>query len=443
MEGLCGNLDISRICPWILGAKASEREATSLSELLTLSEASLVHPRGRLDLPLRGEPTRDPGTSFAYSTWWKDHMSPQFVANKKRAPLTTLNGASASKKKARVEAQPASFPLPPTFLPPISETEPPQTSCPPMEPPEPKPPMETVVETVQISSSLEADPPASIQTFLLGASDVQEEVLPPQTEVVVVASVDIEVAEAPVATAFMGPVLEVAPALTQLEALPPLPAPPTPAAIATPLVTSSQQLQSDFRGMVLQFWKDRIAPRMLSSDVLYDSSLTSDAEFVNGKLQEAGHDMTRLQDYTQKLQALTEEESLAREKTSRISKDSAESDAREALDMLSSKLDNAKVTLDKAVEDLSQAKLDEEDARERLELAREQAQSAETKVVYLATQVEQIRESVRELKEVVLEARQKVEEVIALPTLNPFEEPNLLSLRAAFVGSQQELAKDL
>ncbi|KAG9458054.1 hypothetical protein H6P81_002562 [Aristolochia fimbriata] len=331
-------------------------------------------------------------------------------ANKKRAPLTTLNGASASKKKARVEAQPTSFPSPPTFLPPISETEPPQTSCLPMEPPEPEPPAETVVETVQISSSPEADPPASIQTFLLGASDVQEEVLHPEIEVVVVAYEDIEVAAAPATTSSIGPILEVAPALTQLDASPlpvrevtpviqevvtllPLPTPPVPASIATPL--------------------------------------------------EAGHDVTNLQDYTQKLQVLTEVESLAREKTSRISKDLTESEAREALDVLSSKLDNAKVTLDETAEDLSQAKLDEEDAHKRLELAREQAQSADTKVIYLATEVEQIRESVRELKEVVLEAMQKVEEVIALPTLSAAEKANLLSLRAAFARSQQELVKDL
>ncbi|KAG9450164.1 hypothetical protein H6P81_010129 [Aristolochia fimbriata] len=188
-------------------------------------------------------------------------------ANKKREPLTTFNGASASKKKPCVEAQPASFPSPLTFLPPISETEPPQASCPPMEPPEPEPHVETVVgtvvetvvETVQISSSPEADLPALIQTFLLGASDIQEEVLPLETEVVVVAFEDIEVAEAPAATSSMGLVLEVAPALTQLEASPPpvrevtpviqeaviplpLPAPPTPASITTPLVTSSQQL---------------------------------------------------------------------------------------------------------------------------------------------------------------------------------------------------------
>ncbi|KAG9444285.1 hypothetical protein H6P81_015625 [Aristolochia fimbriata] len=176
------------------GAKASQRETTSLSESLTLWEASLVRSCGRLDLPLRGEPTWDSGTTFGYYSWWKEHMLPRFErgrlestasmaagtsgeeegydsdrshprrrklkgnqqvgapsANKKRAPFAALNGASASaKKKARVEAQPPSHPSPPTFLPLILETEPPhssqpqpscpQTSCPPvleMEPPEP------------------------------------------------------------------------------------------------------------------------------------------------------------------------------------------------------------------------------------------------------------------------------------------------------------------
>ncbi|KAG9458866.1 hypothetical protein H6P81_003374 [Aristolochia fimbriata] len=66
-------------------------------------------------------------------------------ANKKRAPLTVLNEASTPvKKKPPRETPPASFPpSPPTFLPPILETEPhtePQTSC----PPEIDPPIETV-----------------------------------------------------------------------------------------------------------------------------------------------------------------------------------------------------------------------------------------------------------------------------------------------------------
>ncbi|KAG9442395.1 hypothetical protein H6P81_018249 [Aristolochia fimbriata] len=124
---------------------------------------------------------------------------------------------------------------------------------------------------------------------------------------------------------------------------------------------------------------------MLSPDVAHDSSLATNVKFVINRLQEVGHDVTHLRGYAQRLQALTEAESLVGEKTSRILRDSVESKAREALDMLSSKLENAKITLDEVFEDLSQAKLDQEDAHERLELAREQAQSADTKVVYLAT----------------------------------------------------------
>ncbi|KAG9449902.1 hypothetical protein H6P81_009867 [Aristolochia fimbriata] len=180
---LCGNLGIARICSWIWGLRPVS------GRLVTLWEAKLVRPCGQLDLPLRGEPTRDPRTTFVYYTWWKEHMFPQFEqgrlestasvaagssgqeedydsdhshpcrrrpegkkqivapsANKKRAPLTSLNGAFASKKKELVEAQPASLPSPPTFLPPILETEPPPTSCPPMEPPEPEPPVDVFFE---------------------------------------------------------------------------------------------------------------------------------------------------------------------------------------------------------------------------------------------------------------------------------------------------------
>ncbi|KAG9457698.1 hypothetical protein H6P81_002206 [Aristolochia fimbriata] len=55
------------------------------------------------------------------------HVDRGQKASKNRAPLSALNDASASgskKKKVRVEAQPASLPLSPTFLPPISEIEP-------------------------------------------------------------------------------------------------------------------------------------------------------------------------------------------------------------------------------------------------------------------------------------------------------------------------------
>ncbi|KAG9446695.1 hypothetical protein H6P81_012823 [Aristolochia fimbriata] len=172
---------------------------------------------------------------------------------------------------------------------------------------------------------------------------------------------------------------------------------------STSLATPSQQLLSHVEGTMLQGWKDIITPRMLSTNAVRDTSLAADADFIIGKLQEA------------------------------------ESDAREALDALSSKLENAEITLDEASEDLSEAKADEEDARERLELAIEQLQSIETKVVYLTTQVEQIRESVQDLKKAVVGAEQKVAEVIARPTLSASEEAALLSLRADFAELQQEM----
>ncbi|KAG9442232.1 hypothetical protein H6P81_018086 [Aristolochia fimbriata] len=128
---------------------------------------------------------------------------------------------------------------------------------------------------------------------------------------------------------------------------------------------------------------------MLSPDVAHDSSLATNAEFVISKLQKVGHDVTRIRGYAQRLQALSEAKSLSSAKTSQISGDSEEINAREALE------------------------LDQEDAHDRLELAQEQAQSADAKVVYLETQVEQIRESVKEVKGAVLEATRKVEEILA------------------------------
>ncbi|KAG9442625.1 hypothetical protein H6P81_018479 [Aristolochia fimbriata] len=173
----------------------------------------------------------------------------------------------------------------------------------------------------------------------------------------------------------------------------------TPLTLSTPSastsLTPSQQLLSHVEGLMLQVWKDRIAPRMLSPDAVRDASLLADAGFVISRLQEVSHDVTRLQVYTQKLQVLSEIENSAGEKASCTSRDQAESDARETLGILSSKLEDAEITLSEVDEELSKAKVDEEDAREReedarerLELAREQLQSAETKVVYLTTQAE-------------------------------------------------------
>ncbi|KAG9442318.1 hypothetical protein H6P81_018172 [Aristolochia fimbriata] len=272
---------------------------------------------------------------------------------------------------------------------------------------------------------------------------VEEDVVPAVEDVlVVVPAVEdvLEVVEAPVPAireeARAEVVQEETPAV---EEIPVVQEPST----LIPLETPSQQLLSHVEGLMLQVWKDRMASRMLSPNAVRDTSLVADANFIIGRLQEVSHDVTPLQIYTQKLQALREMESLAGEKASRTSKDSAEIDAREALDVLTSKLDNAEIALDEAAEDLSRAEADHEDAGEYLELAKEQFESNKMKVVYFATQVKQIRESVQEAKEAVLEAERKMEEVIAMPTLSASEEAILQSLKAAFVESQQQIAKDL
>ncbi|KAG9458350.1 hypothetical protein H6P81_002858 [Aristolochia fimbriata] len=537
--------------------KTNRREVTSLSELMNLWRASVIRPCGRLDLPLPGEPTRDPGVTLAYYNWWKEHMSPHFEVNplgllpavsavgdseededydsdrshprkrrpkgrkqvvassvkKKRAPLTVLNDASTSmKKKPRKEVPPVSFPpSPPTFLPSIPEIEPPTSSLPEHPP----------AETVQISSSseaLEAPPeeaaegtetveePAEIAPVLTQPEALPIHEVSPSPSVVQEAAEEATIEEAapvsvlPEADAAPAPSIEdvveveapspvveeeaptsvieapaieagievvqeevpieevfetvLAPEEVALEVVPSEPAVegapivqnsailPTSSSL-TSSQTPSQQLLSYVEGLMLQAWKDKIAPRMVSPGAVRDGPLLADAEFIIGRLQEVSHDVTRLRVYTQKLQVLSEMESSTREKASRISKDRAECGARESLGILSSKLEDAEITLSEVAEELSEAKDDEEDARERLELAKEQLQSAETKVVYLTTQAEQIQESVRDLKKAVVSAEQMVAEIIARPTLSATEEAALLSLRADFVEAQQEIAKDL
>ncbi|KAG9455389.1 hypothetical protein H6P81_008293 [Aristolochia fimbriata] len=422
-----------------MGITANDQEISSLSELVTLWKTSIVRPCGRLDLPPSGErdPSRDPGTTSAYHTWWMTHMSLRFQASKKRAPLTILadaSGSASEKKKARKEVPPASFPpSPPTFLPPIPETEPP-TSCPSENPP---------IETVQILSSPKApgapqeeasSPGVIVQTI----SSVV--VIPENTEVV-----EESTGITPALTQSEGlPVQEVAPspsvvqeeaeeevvetpapsikAMVEVEAPPsavkegaPTPAIEAPAIeamaevvqeevpaieevaddapaveeasvvqdLATPILTSqeapSQKFLSYVEGLMVQAWRDRIAPRMLSPGAVSDTSLLADAGFAISRLQEMGHDVTRLRVYTQQLQTLKEIESSAGEKARRTSRDEAESIARNTLVIVSSKLEEAKTTLGEVIEELSEAKDEEEDARERLE-------SATTKVAYLTTQ---------------------------------------------------------
>ncbi|KAG9453124.1 hypothetical protein H6P81_006028 [Aristolochia fimbriata] len=322
--------------PGDMGITANHREISSLSELVALWKTSIVRPCGRLDLPPSGErdPSRDPGTTPAYYTWWTTHMSSLFQAKQEEGSSYHFGGrfwfSSQKKKKARKEVPPASFPLSHrTFLPPIPETEPP-TSCPSENPP---------IETVQILSSPEAP-------------------VAPQEE----ASVVGELAEITPSEGL--PVQEVAPspsvvqeeAVIEAEALPPRKEEedPTPA-VEVPAIEAAVGVIQE------EAWRDRIVPRMLSPGVVSDISLLADAGFA-------------------------------------ISRDEAEGIARNTLAVVSSKLEEAKATLGEVVEELSEAKAEEEDARERFELAREQLQSAGTKVAYLTTQAEQIQESVRGLK---------------------------------------------
>ncbi|KAG9445024.1 hypothetical protein H6P81_016364 [Aristolochia fimbriata] len=329
---------VVQICD--LWARANQREATSLSELVTLWEASFIHPFGRLDLPLPGRPTQDPGTTFAYYTWWREHVSPRFqrrleqtiseVAGsdgededydsdwchpRRRRPKGKKPVSATSKKKARVEVQPTSLPSPPTFLPPISE--------------------EAAEE-----ATIEEEAPAPVFQEEAPALVFQEETPAPVVEEVV----EIE-----------APTVQEEASVVQEEA-------PTPAVEAP-------------------------APAIEEVAEVVQEEISAAIEEVVEVVPAVEEDSIG---YTQRLQALKAIENLAGERASRTSKDSAESDARGASDVLTSKLDNAEIALDDAAEDLSRAELDHEDARKHLELAKEQFESTKIKVVYFATQVEQI-----------------------------------------------------
>ncbi|KAG9450569.1 hypothetical protein H6P81_010534 [Aristolochia fimbriata] len=234
------------------------------------------------------------------------------------------------------------------------------------------------------------------------AQEVQEEAPVAVEEIPAVGSAVEVVEEVPTA---MEEVADDAPAVEEASIVQDLATP-----IPTSQEASSQEFLSYVEGLMLQAWKDRIAPRMLSPGAL---------------------------------QTLKEIKSSAREKASRTSRDQAESIARKTLAIVSSKLEEAKTTLGEVTEELSEAKAEEENAREHMELAREQLQSAGTKVAYLTTQAEQIQESVRGLKMGVVEAEQLIAEVIATPTLCAVEEETLLSSRAAFAELQQEMARNL
>ncbi|KAG9444752.1 hypothetical protein H6P81_016092 [Aristolochia fimbriata] len=488
--------------------KTNRREVTSLSELMNLWRASVIRPCGRLDLPLPGEPTRDPGVTLAYYNWWKEHMSPHFEVNplgllpavsavgdseededydsdrshprkrrpkgrkqvvassvkKKRAPLTVLNDASTSmKKKPRKEVPLVSFPpSPPTFLPSIPEIEPPTSSS--ARAPSSRDCSDFVFLGKHRSSSEKScrgyrgveEPPAEIAPILTQPEALpisREEAPTPVIEAPAIeAGIEVVQEEVPIEEVFetvLAPeevALEVVPSEPAVEGAPIVQNSailPTSSSL-TSSQTPSQQLLSYVEGLMLQAWKDKIAPRMVSPGAVRDGPLLADAEFIVGRLQEVSHDVTSPAGFT-----LKSCRSLARWRVQLERRQVAFPgiggvwSCWESLGILSSKLEDAEITLSEVAEELSEAKDDEEDARERLELAKEQLQSAETKVVYLTTQAEQIQESVRDLKKAVVAAEQMVAEIIARPTLSATEEAALLSLRADFAEAQQEIAKDL
>ncbi|KAG9444851.1 hypothetical protein H6P81_016191 [Aristolochia fimbriata] len=473
--------------PGDMGITANHRRLALYRSWWPFGKPALLDPLWRLDLPPSENgthlETRGPlqliilGGRPTCRHYFSDRSHPHSPRRRARGQLVLLrrarrglllpfwrgaSGYASKKKKARKEVPPASFPpSPPTFLPPIPETEPP-TSCPSENPP---------IEMVQISSSPQAPVAPQEEAFVVGElaeitpseglpvqevapspSVVQEEAvieaeaLPPAVEeedttpAVEVPAIEaaVEVIQEEVPTTegaletIVAPeeaVMEVAPAAEEVSLVQ-----------ATPPYRLLSRLHRTRRAGA---WRDRIVPRMLSPGVVSDISLLADAGFAISRLQEMGHDVTRLRVYTQQLQTLQEIEPSAGEKVRRTSRDEAEGIARNTLAVVSSKLEEAKATLGEVVEELSEAKAEEGDARERFELAREQLQSAGTKVAYLTTQVEQIQESVQGLETGVVEAERLIAEVIATPTLSAAEEATLLSARAAFAELQQEMAKNL
>ncbi|KAG9458887.1 hypothetical protein H6P81_003395 [Aristolochia fimbriata] len=144
-------------------------------------------------------------------------------------------------------------------------------------------------------------------------------------------------------------VIEVAPAAEEVSLV--QARPPTSSSL-TPSQTPSQEFLSYIEGLMVQAWRDRIVPRMLSP----------------GVVAEMGHDVTSpSRVYTQQpTETLKEIEPSAGEKVRPDFRDEAEGIARNTLAVVSSKLEEAKATLGEVVEELSEAKAEEEDARERL-----------------------------------------------------------------------------
>ncbi|KAG9459082.1 hypothetical protein H6P81_003590 [Aristolochia fimbriata] len=289
-------------------------------------------------------------------------------ASKKRAPLTILADASASKKKkARKEIlsspeapaapqEEASVVGEPAVITPTST----QSEGLPVREVAPSPlvvqegeVVETPAPLIEAVVEAEAPPPA-----------VEEEAQPPAVGVPAIEAV-VEVIQEEVPTTEE--------AAEEVPIVQNLGTPPTSSSL-TSSQTPSQEFLSYVEGLMVQAWRDRIAPRMLSPGAVNDTSLLADAGFAISRLQEMGHDVTSPSESTLSSYCTLKEieRSGWREGSSGLPWDEAESIARNTLAIVSSKLEEAKATLGEVIEELSEAKAEEEDARERLELAREQ-----------------------------------------------------------------------
>ncbi|KAG9459147.1 hypothetical protein H6P81_003655 [Aristolochia fimbriata] len=418
--------------PGNMGITANHREISSLSELVTLWKTSIVRPCGRLDLPTSGEwdPSRDPGTTSAYYTWWMTHMSSLFQQNrlesapvvsavensdedydsdrshprkrrpngkrpvgassasKKRAPLTILVDAYGSQgQRRRRHAKKFCLPLFPlrhrhsfrlfqrrslrllvrrrTFLSrrftfclpqrhlqclkrsvvkepaeitltltqseglPIQEVAPSPLVVQEGEVVEtPAPLIEAVVEAEAPPPAVEEEAPTpavEVPAIEAVVEVIQEEVPTTKEAFETILAPEEEVLEVVPA---VGPVVE--PSAEEVPIVQNLATPPTSFSL-TLSQTPSQEFLSYVESLMVQAWRDRIAPRMLSPGAVSDTSLLADAGFAISRLQEMGHDVTRLRVYTQQLQTLKEIERSAGEKARRTSRDEAESIARKLL----------------------------------------------------------------------------------------------------------------
>ncbi|KAG9458186.1 hypothetical protein H6P81_002694 [Aristolochia fimbriata] len=491
--------------PGDMGITANHREITSLSELVTLWKTSIVRPCGRLDLPPSGErdPSRDPGTTSAYYTWWMTHMSSLFQQNrlesapivsavensdedydsdrshprkrrpdgkrpvgassasKKRAPLTILADASGSdskKKKARKEVLPASFPpSPPTFLLPIPETEPP-TSCPSENP---------LIETVQILSSPETpaapqeeasvvEEPAEITPTLTQSEGLPVQEVAP-SPLVVHEEAEGEVVETPAPLIEAVVEAEVPPPTVEEEA-------PTPA-VEVPTIEAVIEVVQEEVPTTEEAFETILAPEEEVLEVVpaVDPVVEPAAEEVPivqnlarrlpvfSRLRRTPRRrrrfaISRLQEMGHDvihLRVYTQQLQTLK-KIERSAGEKARRTSRdEAEGIARNTLGIVSSKLEEAKATWGEVIEEISEAKAEEEDAHERLESARTKVAYLTTQAEQIQESVRGLKTGVVEAERLIAEVIATPTLSAAEEATLLSSRAAFAELQQEMVRNL